>query len=117
VDVSDDDEEIFIMHNGYARKAVSNFRPSLKKRKEGHLSGCNCYVSAVFTDLKDYVRRYQWPVSMDRILNALDELRAIFEHVYSITNEDGSLWVVVNTFRRNHELIQLRSTSLVYAKT
>jgi len=46
-------------------------------------------------------------VSMDRILNTLDELRAIFEHVYSITNEDGSLWVVVNTFRRNHELIQL----------
>jgi len=89
-------------------KQSPNFRPSLKKRK-----GKDTFLDATVTsppyfDLKDYGSDDTNEVGQHgSYIEYLDELRAIFEHVYSITNEDGSLWVVVNTFRRNHELIQL----------
>jgi len=104
----DDDEEIFTMHNGDARKAVSELQTLIKEEK-----GKDTFLDATVTsppyfDLKDYGSDDTNEVGQHgSYIEYLDELRAIFEHVYSITNEDGSLWVVVNTFRRNHELIQL----------
>jgi len=96
------------MHNGYARKAVSELQTLIKEEK-----GKDTFLDATVTsppyfDLKDYGSDDTNEVGQHgSYIEYLDELRAIFEHVYSITNEDGSLWVVVNTFRRNHELIQL----------
>jgi DNA modification methylase len=39
----------------------------------------------------------------------LDELRSIFEYLYQVTAPTGSLWIVVNSFRKGGEFVQLQS--------
>lgn len=38
----------------------------------------------------------------------LDELREVFSQVYDLTTESGTLWVVVNSFKTNREVVQLQ---------
>jgi DNA modification methylase len=45
----------------------------------------------------------------DNYEDYLDQLRGVFKQVYQITKETGSLWVVVNTFKRNNRVTRLPS--------
>lgn len=104
----DDDAEIFTMHNGDARTAVSELRTRLAAEDEHEEFLDATVTSPPYYDLKEYGSAHETEVGQHgSYVEYLNELREIFEDVYSITKEDGSLWVVVNTFRRNHELVQL----------
>lgn len=104
----DDDEEIFAMHNGDARTAVSELRRRLEEEKDQERFLDATVTSPPYYDLKEYGSDDDTEVGQHgSYVEYLNELRDLFEDVYSITKEDGSLWVVVNTFRRNRELVQL----------
>ncbi|GAA0452529.1 ATP-binding protein (plasmid) [Halococcus dombrowskii] len=104
----DNDEEIFTMHNGDARTAVSELRTRLEEEKEQEEFLDATVTSPPYYDIKEYGSADDTEIGQHgSYVEYLNELREIFEDVYSITKEDGSLWVVVNTFRRNHELVQL----------
>ncbi|MDL0122390.1 DNA-methyltransferase [Halobacterium salinarum] len=104
----DDDEEIFTMHNGDARTAISELRGRVEDENDTDAFLDTTVTSPPYFDLKEYGSADETEVGQHgSYVEYLDELREIFEDVYSITKEDGSLWVVVNTFRRNHELVQL----------
>lgn len=104
----DDDEEIFTMHNGDARTAVSELRTRLKVENEREEFLDTTVTSPPYYDIKEYGSADDTEIGQHgSYVEYLNELRGVFKDVYSITKEDGSLWVVVNTFRRNHELVQL----------
>jgi DNA modification methylase len=104
----DDDAEIFTMHNGDARTAVSELRARVEAENDHTEFLDTTVTSPPYYDLKEYGSAGETEVGQNgSYVDYLSELREIFNDVYSITKEDGSLWVVVNTFRRNHELIQL----------
>ena len=37
----------------------------------------------------------------------LSDLQSIFGDIYKITEEDGSLWIIIDTFKRNNQVVTL----------
>jgi len=65
-------------------------------------------TSPPYYDLKEYGSDDDDEVGQHgSYVEYLNELREVFNDVYKLTKQDGSLWVVVNTFRRNREIVQL----------
>jgi DNA modification methylase len=63
-------------------------------------------TSPPYFDMKDYLSDNQvgYGQTYDDYLN---DLRQIFEGVFKITNEDGSLWIIIDTFKRDNQVVSL----------
>ncbi len=63
-------------------------------------------TSPPYFDLKDYGSRNQIGYGQD-YANYLNDLKFVFGHVYNITKENGTLWVIIDAFRRDGEVVPL----------
>lgn len=63
-------------------------------------------TSPPYFDMKDYLSENQvgYGQTYDDYLN---DLQKIFEGVLKITNEDGSLWIIIDTFKRDNQVVSL----------
>lgn len=63
-------------------------------------------TSPPYYDMKDYGSDNQigYGQSYDEYLN---DLQSIFRDIYKITEDDGSLWIVIDTFKRNNQVVTL----------
>lgn len=63
-------------------------------------------TSPPYYDMKDYQVENQigYGQTYDEYLN---DLKSIFESIYNITNDDGSLWIVIDTFKRDNQVVTL----------
>lgn len=63
-------------------------------------------TSPPYYDMKDYDSENQvgYGQSYDEYLN---DLQSIFKGVLEITEEDGTLWVIIDTFKRNNQVVTL----------
>lgn len=105
----DSTADLFGLHNADARNMVSKLQSYDVSAKESDEKLLDTTVtSPPYYDLKEYGSNEKNEVGQHgSYVEYLNELREIFSDVYSATKEDGSLWIVVNTFRRNREIVQL----------
>jgi len=105
----DSDSNLFEIHNADARSAVSELRTYQENTTVSDEQLLDTTVtSPPYYDLKEYGSDDDDEVGQHgSYVEYLNELRELFNDVYKLTKQDGSLWVVVNTFRRNRETVQL----------
>jgi len=105
----DSDSNLFKLHNADARSAVSELRTYQENTTVSDEQLLDTTVtSPPYYDLKEYGSDDDDEVGQHgSYVEYLNELRELFNDVYKLTKQDGSLWVVVNTFRRNRETVQL----------
>ena len=105
----DSDSNVFELHNADARSAVSELRTYQENTTVSDEQLLDTTVtSPPYYDLKEYGSDDDEEVGQHgSYVEYLNELREMFNDVYKLTKQDGSLWVVVNTFRRNRETVQL----------
>jgi DNA modification methylase len=60
-------------------------------------------TSPPYFDLKDYGSPQQLGFGQ-KYEDYLQDLSSLFEQIYRATKEEGSLWIVIDTFRKNHEV-------------
>lgn len=63
-------------------------------------------TSPPYFDLKDYGHKAQIGYGQD-YKQYLKDLQTVFSNVYNCTKESGTLWVVIDAFRRDNEVIPL----------
>lgn len=63
-------------------------------------------TSPPYFDMKDYGVAGQIGYGQ-KYEDYLDDLKKIFAQVYSVTKEDGTLWVIIDTFKRNNAVVTL----------
>ncbi len=65
-------------------------------------------TSPPYFDLKDYGYEAEEQLGQGGSYDQyLEEMRDVFQQVYNVTKDSGTLWVVVNTFKNNGEIVQL----------
>lgn len=65
-------------------------------------------TSPPYFDLKDYGYGTDKQLGQgDSYTQYLEEMRKVFRQVYNVTKDSGTLWVVVNSFKTNGEVVQL----------
>lgn len=63
-------------------------------------------TSPPYFDMKDYGADNQ--IGFGQTYNDyLNDLQLIFKEIYKITSDDGSLWIVIDTFKRNNQVVTL----------
>ena len=63
-------------------------------------------TSPPYFDMKDYMADNQ--IGYGQTYNDyLNDLQMIFEGVFKITTEDGSLWIIIDTFKRDNQVVSL----------
>lgn len=63
-------------------------------------------TSPPYYDMKDYDSDNQ--VGYGQSYNEyLNDLKSIFDGVFQITKEDGTLWIIIDTFKRNNQVVAL----------
>lgn len=63
-------------------------------------------TSPPYFDLKDY--GYDGQIGYGQQYETyLDDLKTVFEGVYNCTKSTGTLWVIIDAFKRNDEVITL----------
>lgn len=107
----DPHSDIFDLHHGDARSIVPEIRDYAAEtldEEEEEAFVDTTITSPPYYDLKEYGSSEEDEIGQHgTYVEYLQELQEIFSEVYSLTKDDGSLWVVVNTFRRNREIVQL----------
>lgn len=63
-------------------------------------------TSPPYFDLKDYGSENQIGYGQEYD-EYLEDLKTVFNNVYNVTKDTGTLWVIIDTFRRNGEVIPL----------
>ena len=63
-------------------------------------------TSPPYFDMKDYGVKNQIGFGQEYI-NYLDDVKSVFRDIFAITKETGSLWVIIDTFKRNGEIVLL----------
>ncbi|QZY01201.1 DNA methyltransferase [Halobaculum rubrum] len=102
-------DDVFGLHNGDTQE----FLPKLREKTSTDIDSSEGFLDATITsppyfDMKEYGSEDAAEVGQQSSYSQyLSQLQDIFKDVYTMTKNDGSLWVVVNTFRRNHEVVQL----------
>ncbi|MBA3002367.1 MAG: site-specific DNA-methyltransferase [Desulfurivibrio sp.] len=63
-------------------------------------------TSPPYFDMKDYesVNQIGFGQSYDEYIN---DLKVVFENIYKITKDDGTLWIIIDTFKKNGQVIPL----------
>lgn len=63
-------------------------------------------TSPPYFDMKDYGVEGQVGYGQ-KYEDYLEDLKSIFEQVYHKTKDDGTLWIIIDTFKRNHNIVPL----------
>lgn len=63
-------------------------------------------TSPPYFDMKDYQSENQVGYGQT-YQDYLNDLKTIFEGVFEITEDDGSLWIIIDTFKRDNQVIPL----------
>lgn len=63
-------------------------------------------TSPPYYDMKDYGVEGQIGYGQ-KYENYLKDIKSVFEQVYQFTNNDGTLWIVIDTFKRNGSIVPL----------
>lgn len=63
-------------------------------------------TSPPYFDMKDYDSENQIGYGQS-YNNYLDDIKKVFEGVYKRTSNDGTLWVIIDTFKRNNQVVTL----------
>ena len=87
-----------IVHNQDARSILKFISPEIKVR--------TTITSPPYYDMKDYDSDNQIGYGQT-YENYLEDLKSIFGSIYKITEEDGSLWIIIDTFKRNSQVVTL----------
>lgn len=67
-------------------------------------------TSPPYFDLKDYGYDDAQQIGQrNSYAQYLDDLKSVFSQVYDLLSDDGSLWVIIDDFRENHEVVDLPS--------
>ena len=90
-------DDIFKVHNLDARKLKSVIKDKIVDVT---------ITSPPYFDLKDYGSKKQIGFGQE-YQKYLNDLKTVFEGVYEVTKETGTLWVVIDTFKRDGILIPL----------
>lgn len=65
-------------------------------------------TSPPYGDVKDYGYDEELQIGLgDDYEDYLDELRSVYKQTYDVTKPDGSLWVIVNTFKKGGRTVRL----------
>lgn len=87
-----------IIYNKDARSILSTISSEVKI--------ATTITSPPYYDMKDYDSDNQ--VGYGQSYNDyLDDLKSIFEDVFQITKENGTLWIIIDTFKRNNQVVTL----------
>jgi len=102
-------DDIFEIHQQDSRKLEETLRTFADVSDEGGFVDATL-TSPPYFDLKDYGYEAESQLGQgDSYDHYLEEMRDVFGQVYNITKDSGTLWVVVNTFKNNGEIVQLPS--------
>jgi DNA modification methylase len=100
-------DDIFGLHRADARSLQAYLQSSVDSEVLPELVDVTI-TSPPYFDLKDYGYDTDDQIGQQESYREyLNNLRAVFHDLYHVTDDAGSLWVVVNSFRRDRELIQL----------
>ena len=89
--------DIFTVHHKDARELLDIVPPTTVDLT---------VTSPPYFDLKDYGSKKQ--IGYGQSYKAyLDDLKKVFEKVFTATKDHGSLWVIIDSFRRDQELLPL----------
>lgn len=65
-------------------------------------------TSPPYADRKTYEADRDAQIGIDEPYEEyLQNLKSVFENVYTVSKDTGTLWVVVNTFKENHRMVNL----------
>lgn len=92
------DSSVNVVYNQDARRILDCIPPNTQVKAT--------ITSPPYFDMKDYESQNQ--VGYGQTYDAyLADLKSIFEGVHKITKEDGTLWIIIDTFKRNNQVITL----------
>jgi DNA modification methylase len=63
-------------------------------------------TSPPYFDMKDYGHKNQIGYGQEYD-EYLEDLKKVFQNVYDVTKDTGSLWVIIDTFKKNNEIVPL----------
>jgi DNA methylase. len=63
-------------------------------------------TSPPYFDMKDYGSENQIGFGQN-YQNYLEDLKQIFSNIYKITDDDGSLWIIIDSFKRDNQVVTL----------
>lgn len=87
-----------VIYNKDSRTILDTIRSDIKIQ--------TTITSPPYYDMKDYDFENQVGYGQN-YQDYLDDLKSIFEGVFKITEEDGTLWIIIDTFKRNSQVITL----------
>ena len=100
-------DELFELHQQDSRRLEETLRRFEDVPDEGGFVDATL-TSPPYFDLKDYGYEAEEQLGQGSSYDKyLEEMREVFQQVYNITKDSGTLWVVVNTFKNNGEIVQL----------
>ena len=87
-----------VLYNKDARNILDTISPKIKIT--------TTITSPPYFDMKDYDSENQvgYGQTYEEYLN---DLKSIFEGVFQITEENGTLWIIIDTFKRNNQVVTL----------
>lgn len=91
------DTVLNIVHVGDARTVIRDIPDNLVNLT---------VTSPPYFDLKDYGMPSQIGYGQ-RYDDYLDDVAAVFAETYRVTRQDGSLWIIIDTFRKGQEVLTL----------
>lgn len=100
-------DDLFSLHQQDSRRIEEVVRGFDEVPDEGGVVDVTV-TSPPYFDLKDYGYEAEKQLGQGGSYDQyLDEMRDVFGQVYNLTKESGTLWVVVNTFKNDGEVVQL----------
>ena len=94
------------MNNRINRIYNSDSRELLKIIKPNDIEVQTTITSPPYFDMKDYGVDGQIGFGQ-KYEDYLDDLKKVFSQVYNITKENGTLWIVIDTFKRDNAVVTL----------
>ena len=92
------EESINVVYNKDARTILKTISPDVRIS--------TTITSPPYFDMKDYGAENQ--VGFGQTYSEyLEDLKSIFQDILKITKDDGSLWIVIDTFKRNSQVVTL----------
>ncbi|MDF9830671.1 site-specific DNA-methyltransferase [Parabacteroides sp. PF5-6] len=87
-----------VVYNEDSRRVLDIITPDIKVQ--------TTITSPPYFDMKDYESDDQ--IGYGQTYNDyLMDLKSIFEGIHKITKEDGTLWIIIDTFKRNNQVVTL----------
>lgn len=87
-------------------KVINEDARNILKIIPSNLKITTTITSPPYFDMKDYDSKNQIGYGQS-YENYLEDIQKVFKGVYERTSEDGTLWVIIDTFKRNNQVVTL----------